>query len=644
MKRPGFGVLGISLLFFLFARPAAASGPAAGDSGTGFLDGTLQIAVACDLEGGTAALSYELLTDDGASHLLGLTPEKAGDLETGDRLRVTGRLQGDRFFVDEVLPLSRRSPLAPREALSAWTTGTRRVLAILLKFPQDATTPYTQTQAQNVLFNATSSVKNLYAETSYGQTNLVGDVTPWLTATVNKPTTCDTGTVQSQAVARAQGAGYNLANYDLLVYAQTALPCGWSGLAYVGASGAWINGNSFSTLVVGHELGHNFGMLHSHSLACSGSMFTPTCETAGSRSEYGDRFDTMGNSRAGHFNSYQKNLLGWMPAGSVSTHSTGAADYDLSPLEGTTGLRAVKVPSGVGTRTFWVEWRQPIGFDASFPAGGTGGAQIRIGPSRVNGTDLLDANPGTSTFDDAAVPVGQTFVDTAADLSVTTVSKTTSTLRVHVQFGVAVPVANFTFSPASPVAGHAVYFTDASTGYVTSWAWTFGDGTVSSDRSPVHAYALSGTYSVTLTASSFAGSSTPVSKTVTVAPQTARRFYTLPPCRVADTRLAAGTYGGPALGAGVSRTFPMASVCGIPATAKAVSLNLTVTGPTANGYLLLSAAGTPLPLASTLNFRSGQTRANDAVIELGAGSGLTVTNGIATGTSHVIVDVNGYFQ
>jgi hypothetical protein len=324
--------------------------------------------------------------------------------------------------------------------------------------------------------------------------------------------------------------------------------------------------------VVGHELGHNFGILHSHSLSCSGSIFTPTCDTSGSRSEYGDRFDTMGNSRAGHFNAYQKNYLGWMPAGSVATLSAGGADLNLSPFEGTTGLRALQIPTGVSSRTFWVEWRQPTGFDANFPLGGTNGAQIRIGPSRVGGTDLLDTNPATGTFDDAALPVGHWFGDTASGLEIETVSLSSGSLRVHAKFGFTIPTADFTFSPASPVGGHAVTFTDASTGFVDGWSWDFSDGGTSTLQNPVHSFSVSGPTNVYLTSSNPAGSSIEAVHTVTVSPNPPFRFYTVPPCRVADTRLPNGTYGGPALAAGSSRSFPMTGACGIPATARSVSL------------------------------------------------------------------------
>jgi hypothetical protein len=123
-------------------------------------------------------------------------------------------------------------------------------------------------------------------------------------------------------------------------------------------------------------------------------------------------------------------------------------------------------------------------------------------------------------------------------------------------------------------------------------------------------------------------------------------FYTLAPCRVVDTRNPAGTYGGPALSAGSARSFPLAGTCGIPAAAKAVSVNLTVTGPTQAGHLLAYPGGVTPPLASLINFSVGQTRANNAILPLAAdGNGtLTFEAGLAGGgTVHLIVDVSGYF-
>jgi len=63
----------------------------------------------------------------------------------------------------------------------------------------------------------------------------------------------------------------------------------------------------------------------------------------------------------------------------------------------------------------------------------------------------------------------------------------------------------------------------------------------------------------------------------TVAPAVASglAFYPLTPCRIADTRNATGSLGGPSLVGGQSRSFPVRSACSIPATAQAYSLNFT---------------------------------------------------------------------
>lgn len=121
-------------------------------------------------------------------------------------------------------------------------------------------------------------------------------------------------------------------------------------------------------------------------------------------------------------------------------------------------------------------------------------------------------------------------------------------------------------------------------------------------------------------------------------------FFTLTPCRIADTRGAGGPYGGPALSGGSQRAFVIAGQCGVPTSARSVSVNVTITEPTMDGYLTAFAGGTSLPATSLINFRAGQTRANNAVLPLGALGDLTVFCGMPSGTVHFILDVNGYFQ
>lgn len=115
-------------------------------------------------------------------------------------------------------------------------------------------------------------------------------------------------------------------------------------------------------------------------------------------------------------------------------------------------------------------------------------------------------------------------------------------------------------------------------------------------------------------------------------------FFTVVPCRSLDTRA-----GGGPVAAGVDRSFAIATTCGVPTTARAVSLNVTVTQPTHAGNVRLFPAGGAVPLASTLNYVAGQTRANNAVIGLGEGGRLTVRCS-PSGSTHLVLDVNGYFE
>lgn len=122
-------------------------------------------------------------------------------------------------------------------------------------------------------------------------------------------------------------------------------------------------------------------------------------------------------------------------------------------------------------------------------------------------------------------------------------------------------------------------------------------------------------------------------------------FHPVAPCRVADTRNAAGPFGGPRLESAVARTFtPSASACtGLPASATAYSLNLTVTGsPSAvpGSFLTCWPTGGPQPLVSTLNFATGETVANAAIVPVGPSGGIDVITNAAT---HLVIDVNGYF-
>jgi hypothetical protein len=87
----------------------------------------------------------------------------------------------------------------------------------------------------------------------------------------------------------------------------------------------------------------------------------------------------------------------------------------------------------------------------------------------------------------------------------------------------------------------------------------------------------------------------------------------------------------------------VAGRAGVPANgAAAVVLNVTVTEPTAAGFITVYPTGTAAPLASNLNFTPGLTIPNAVTVKLGSGSRVSLRNG-SVGSSHLVADVSGYF-
>jgi hypothetical protein len=127
-------------------------------------------------------------------------------------------------------------------------------------------------------------------------------------------------------------------------------------------------------------------------------------------------------------------------------------------------------------------------------------------------------------------------------------------------------------------------------------------------------------------------------------PVTATGYHTISSCRVIDTRNPAGPSGGPALSAGTTRSFPVAGSCGIPSSAKAVAANLAIVLPTDIGDLRLYPSSASAPMASTVNFKSGVVRANNAVVSLGSNGQITVQCDMLSGATDFFLDVYGYFE
>ncbi len=118
-------------------------------------------------------------------------------------------------------------------------------------------------------------------------------------------------------------------------------------------------------------------------------------------------------------------------------------------------------------------------------------------------------------------------------------------------------------------------------------------------------------------------------------------FYTLIPCRVADTRQGGAPFGGPSLIAGETRSFPLpSSSCSIPSSAQAYSLNITAVPQNTLGYLTTWPTGQPQPLVSTLNAPTGAITANAAIVPAGTNGSISA---YVTDPADLIIDIDGYF-
>lgn len=202
-------------------------------------------------------------------------------------------------------------------------------------------------------------------------------------------------------------------------------------------------------------------------------------------------------------------------------------------------------------------------------------------------------------------------------------------------------VDQFSVSEPNSASPMSVTVQDNSTSPFTIRTCTmnFGDGTplvtqAGSCIALVHTYRKPGRYTVTDTETDFGGQKAGASTKASVGPV----FVPLAPTRILDTRAGLGAPKGP-LGSGSVVRLRVSGAKGI-GNATSVLLNVTVAGPTGNGFVTAYPDGTKRPTASVLNYHPGHTVAN--LVDVPVGTDGMVDLYSSAGRLGLVADVEGY--
>ena len=272
---------------------------------------------------------------------------------------------------------------------------------------------------------------------------------------------------------------------------------------------------SLDPSLLGHELGHNIYLAHSHGWNTSGrSVIGP-----GVHDEYGDPDSLMGATWGrDSYTANLRNYLGWISGATVQTvNGPGLRRVELAELDdNTNGVRAVRIKHPNFSQYYWLEYR--IG--RSWMDAQEASQSIGVRWGSPNGSEAWWLPVQDDRLGANRLALGHTFSDPIGDIHITplaVVSNSPATLEVAVAIGPflsnsppsAVLVASKTTAATAAAISFRITATDPE-GDDLAYGWDFGgtgvDGPVARNTNAVvHSFAAAGYYNVRCVVSDMKG-------------------------------------------------------------------------------------------------------------------------------------------
>lgn len=461
-----------------------------------------------------------------------------------------------------------------------------------------------------------------------------------------------------------------------------------SGIAWVGALCAGTTyGYSVNQLFTGaagvtadlgifaHEVGHNFGAYHTHSCyygnppidrcvspegacttaaGCPGSQTFNGVTTNGTLMSYCHMIGCSPRALVFHNRSITDNPADPYGVDAVLTEVAGATCLNslsggvvpaaptvtnVSPasglLAGGTTLTITGTNFASGATVAFVELpsNDVFGTPSSKNAASVtfnGATQLTVttpSAANVGAVDVVVMNPDRQT---ATRPSGFTYTTTPPAPTITAISPNFGPTGGGTS--VTITGGNFVATPTVTIGG------------TSATSVSFVSATTLTATAPAHAVGL---VNVVVTNPDLQAATLTNGYYYGPAP-TSGSLYIVTPCRMIDTRNPDGALGGPVMSANQTRTFDLTTTpatCSVPATAKALAVNVTATTAQQNGEFRIFPGDALWTGTSVVSFKSGVTRANNGHVTLPAdGTGTIKVVNSSSGTTHFILDVTGYYQ